>query len=224
MVAVVAVEGPPLLAAVRLVVGAVDVEHEPGRGRAGPAVDEQLGEQVLKRRGFVADPVVPARLAFGGVLEPVQRALAGQRRAVPAAAPELAGQEAEHGVAAQVVVIVQVLVAEGEADDALGHQRPDGVLGEPRVAVVGEAGGHAVEQAAVAADPPEQERPGVGRDRAAVERGGHFAALAALKSERDGFTLCRHRSSRAIAVKSFPKNNLTATGGRCLLHPVRNPG
>ena len=132
VVAVVAVEGPPLLAAVRLVVGAVDVEHEPGRGRAGPAVDEQLGEQVLKRRGFVADPVVLARLAFGGVLEPVQRALAGQRRAVPAAAPELAGQEAEHGVAAQVVVIVQVLVAEGEADDALGHQRPDGVLGEPR--------------------------------------------------------------------------------------------
>ena len=225
VVAVVAVEEAALLAAVHFIVGAVDVEHEAGRGRAGSGLDEQLGEQGLERPGVMADPVVPARLASSrGVFEPVQRTLAGQRRAVLAAALELAGEEAEHGVVAQVVVVVQILVAQGEAGDALGHERGNGVCGEARIAVVGEAAGDAVEQAAVPPDLPEQQRPRIGGDRPAVEGGRDFTTLTALKSERNDLTLCRHRSFPPVAVKFLGNNNLTSAGDRCLLHPVRNPG
>ena len=76
-------------------------------------------------------------------------------------APELPGEEAQDGVAAQVVVVVQILVSPlGQADDALGHERGNGVFDEARIAVVGEAVGDAVEHAAVPPDLPEQQRPG----------------------------------------------------------------
>ncbi len=89
--------------------------------------------------------------------------------AVPAAPLELAGEEPRDGVGAQMVVAVQILVAHGEADDALRHQRGKRVFDEARIPVVEEAGGDALEQARGSSDPVERERPGVGGDRAAVE-------------------------------------------------------
>ncbi len=117
----------------------------------------------------MADPVVAARLALGGVPEPVERALAGQCGAVAAGALDLAGDEPQDGIVAQLVVVVQILVAQGEADDALGDEGGEGVFGEARIPVVGEAGGDALEQARGSSDPAEQQRPGVGGDRAPVE-------------------------------------------------------
>ena len=159
-------EEAALLAAVDLDVGAVDVEDEARGRRAGPGLGEEDGEQVLERLGVVADPVVAARLPLGGVLDPVERALAGQCGAVPAGALDLAGDEPQDGIVAQLVVVVQILVAQGEADDALGDE---GVFGEARIPVVGEAGGDALEQARGSSDPAEQERRGIRGDRAAVE-------------------------------------------------------
>lgn len=172
----------------------------------------------------MADPAVPVRLSPGRVFEPVERALAGQGGAALAAGSGLVAEKARYGIVAQAVVIVQILEAEGEGHDALGYQRGDGVFGEPGVAVVGEAGGDAVEQVHRPPAFPEQQRSGVGGDRAAVERGRDFAAPAALKDERDGLTPCRHRSSLLVAAMFLYKNNLATTGGRCLLHPARNPG
>ena len=174
------------------------------RGTLRSSTRRQVGEQVLQRLRVVADPVVAAGFALGGVFEPVERA--------------------QDGIVAQMVVIVQVLVAEGEGHDALGHQRGDGVFGARRIAVVGEAGREAVEQLHRSPDLSEQQDPGVGSDRAAVERGRDFTALAALKSERDGRTLCWHRFLLCVAAMFLGNNNLATTGGRCLLHLVRNPG
>ena len=89
VVAVVAVEGAALLAAVHLVVRRVDVEHEPRRRQPSrPGLDEQFGEQRLERLGVMGDPVIPSRPPVPGcVLEAVQRALARQRRAAPCALP-----------------------------------------------------------------------------------------------------------------------------------------
>ena len=64
----------------------------------------------------------------------------------------------------------------------------------------------------------------VGGDRATIERGRHLPAPATLKSERNGLTLCRHRSSGAEAVKLLRHSNLTDPRGRCQLIAVSNSG
>ena len=62
------------------------------------------------------------------MLQPVQRRLAGQRRAVLAARLELADQRRHHRIVAQMIVIVEVLVAERQAEHALADQRRQAVL------------------------------------------------------------------------------------------------
>ena len=127
-------------------------------------------------------------------------------------------------VVPQIVVVVEVLVAQGDAGDALRQHGPQGVHPEPRVAVIGEARGHPVEEPDEAVDLPEQERSRVRRDRPAVERRGDPAALEPLKYEGWRLTMCWHRSSRVAAVKLLAQLNLAAPGGRCLFMGMRNPG
>jgi hypothetical protein len=67
-------------------------------------LEEELDEQALDRRRGVADLVVPAR-SKRRVLEPVQRALAGERRARLALRRELAGEDCQYRVVAQMIVI-----------------------------------------------------------------------------------------------------------------------
>ena len=182
--AVIAVKATALLAAVHLVVGRVDVQDEPRRRLAFPQLDEQLHEHRLQRVRIVIDPVIAARRAAAGrVFETLQRALAGQRRTALAASLERVGQQGQQRVSPQIVVVVQVLVAQGNAGDALRQQGPQGVNPEPGVAVIGEARGHPVEEPDKAVDLPQQQRSGVRRDRPAIECGGYPAALEPLKSE-----------------------------------------
>ena len=63
----------------------------------------------------MADLVV-ARGSDRRVLEPVERALAGERGAALAAAPQLAGSGREHRVMAQLVVVDEILIAQRDAD------------------------------------------------------------------------------------------------------------
>jgi len=195
-------EDPALLAAVHLVVGGVDVQHQPRRRLALPRVDEQLHEHRLQRIRIVLNPVVAAGLTAGRrMLETVQRALARQRRTALPAALELARQQGQQGVVPQIVVVVEVFVSQGNARNALRHQRPHRVFREPPVAVVREARRDSVEEPHEPVDLPKQQRPRVRRDRSAVERRGHPAALAPLKCEGKRLTLCWHRSSGVAAVK-----------------------
>jgi hypothetical protein len=62
-------------------------------------VEEEVDQQPFDRRGIVADLVIAVR-ADGGVLEPVERALAGERRATRPPRLELAGQHRHDRVAA----------------------------------------------------------------------------------------------------------------------------
>ena len=225
VVAVVAVKDPALLAAVHLIVRRVDVQHEPGRRLALPGVDERLQEHALQRVRVVLDPVVAARLAARGrVLETVQRALARQCRTALAASLQLAGQQRQQGVVPQLVVIVEILVPQGNAHDPLGHQCPHRVLRQTAVAVVREACGHPVHETERPVDLPEQQSSRVRRDPSTIERGRYPPAPTPLKCEGNGLTLCRHRSSGVVTVKFMGHMNLTAPGGRCLLVGVRNPG
>ena len=172
-------EEPALLMPVQRVVGGVEVEHDlPGRLRV--RLEEQVDEQRLDRRGVVADlPVAGGDLARQ--FEPVQRRLAGDRRAALAPRRELAGQHRHHRVVTEFVVIVQVLVAEGDAEHALADEGRDRVLDQPRVPRVAEASGEPANQIQSAIRRAEQQPSGVRRQRAAVELGDDGPAFDPCK-------------------------------------------
>jgi hypothetical protein len=127
----------PLLMPVQRVVGRIEIEDDRLR-RYAVRFEEEVHEQAFDRPGIVADLVVAARHQ-GRVLEPVERALAGEWRAIPAPGGELAGQRCQHRVMAQLVVIDQVLVAERDAEHSLRHHRLDRVLDLRRITPVGKA-------------------------------------------------------------------------------------
>ena len=70
-------EEAAFLVAVQRVVGGVEIEDDPAWRRL-VRVEEEVDEQALDRFAVMADFMV-ARGADRGVLEPVQRALAGER-------------------------------------------------------------------------------------------------------------------------------------------------
>ena len=70
----------------------------------------------------MADLVIARRLR-PAQLQPVERRLAGHRRAVLAPRLELARQHRHHRIVAQLVVVVEVLVAERDPEHPLADQR-----------------------------------------------------------------------------------------------------
>ena len=72
------------------------------------------------------------------MLEPVERALAGERGAVLTFGLELTGERREHRVVPELVVVNQILVTQCDAEHALGYHRLDRVLDLRLSAVVKE--------------------------------------------------------------------------------------
>jgi hypothetical protein len=75
----------------------------------------------------------------------------------------------QQGVPAQVVVIVEVLVAESQPVDALGHQLVDAVLHQRRGPVIREAGGKLLGDPGAAVDGSETPAAGAGGDGATIK-------------------------------------------------------
>ena len=148
-------------------------------------VEEEIDEQAFDRRRIVADLVIARR--FGAAqLQPVQRRFAGQRRTVRSLRLELAGQHRQHRVMPQFVVVVQVLVAERDADDALHHHGLDLVLHQFGGARVGEAGGEPLGQPDGTIGLAQQQGTGIRGDRAAVELATTARPSTAGNSNRAG--------------------------------------
>jgi hypothetical protein len=97
--------------------------------------------------------------AAAGQLQPVQRALAGQRFFQLA----LAAEQPQQRVGAQLLMIVEILVAQRQPVDALREHLGNPVLDPFRVAPVPEAGGQPVQQADTPAGLAQQQRPTVAR-------------------------------------------------------------
>ena len=145
-------------------------------GRPGVRLEEEVDEQRLDRRRVVAD--LPVAGGDGArQFEPVERRFARHRRAVAPTGREFARQNRHHRVVTKLVVIVQVLVAERDAEHALPDQRGDRMLDEPRVPRVLEASGKPADQIEPSVGGAEQQPAGVGRQRAAVELGHHRASF-----------------------------------------------
>jgi hypothetical protein len=155
------------------------------------SIEEQLDEEAFDGFGIVADLVVSR--GFGTAqFQPVQRRFAGQRRTVGSLRLQLAGQHGQNRIMPQFIVVVQILVAKGNADDALHHHGLDVVLNQPRCPGVGKAGGKALGQPDRPVGLAQQQGTGIRGDRAAVETGNHLAATQRGKFEQRRATLCRH--------------------------------
>jgi hypothetical protein len=169
-------------------------------------LQEQVDEQGFDGAAVVADLVIPAWLRLAE-FQPVQGALAGHRRAVPPPGRQLAGQDRHHRVVAQLVMVVQVLVAQGHGEHPLAHQGRHLVLDQLRPARVPEATGQPPDQIDRPVRGPQQQRAGVRRHRPAVKTRHHLTAFDACKSELIRVTLCRHRGVPVFCVKLFSQNN-----------------
>ena len=152
-------------------------------------LEEDVHEQPLDRARVMADAVVAAGFAHGRMLQPVQRRLAGQWRAVAAPGRELAGEDRQDRAMAELVVVDHDLMPERDAEDTLANQGGDVMLdplSHPRVA---EAGGEAADQVDGAVRRAEQQRARVRGDRATVEPRHHAPALDGCKLEQRRATL-----------------------------------
>jgi hypothetical protein len=219
---VIAVEEPTFLMAVQRVVGRVEIEGDL-LGRLGMRLQEQIDEQPLDRRPVVADLVI-ARGFRPAQFQPVQRRLAGHWRAVPAPRLKLTRQHRHHRVIPQLVVVVQVLVAERQAEHALADQRAHRMLDQHRRTRIAEAGREPIDQPDCSVRGAQQQRTGIRRDRPTIKRRDHAAPCDACKSKQIRATLCRHRGPPAKLVKSFSQNNFLRFSAPMHLPGVRDPG
>ena len=199
-------EEPAFLAAVQRIVGGVEVEDDL-LWRLGVGVEEQIDEQRLDRAPIDGDlPVTVARTAWR-MLQPVDGALAGQGRTPLAPRRQPVGPQRQDRIEANVVVVVDVLVAQRKANDALADQGAQGVDHPLRAARVTKAGRNPPAQPDGPVGLAQQQRPGIRRQRSAVKRRHHPPAGKAFELELVCATLRLHRTPLSEPGKSFSQNN-----------------
>ena len=192
-------EEPAFLLAVDRIVGGVEVEHDL-LGRPRMRIEEDVHEQRFQARRIAIDLVILLGVALRRVLQPVERALAGHRRTARALGLELAGQNREHRIVTQFVMIVEVVIAQSQAEHALADQGLDRVLEQPRIPTIRETGGHPRDQAEAAIQSPQKQRSRIRCDGSAIEPGHHFLALDGFKIEQRRGTLCLYRGTSETRV------------------------
>ena len=190
---VIAMEEPAFLMAVHQIVGGIQVEHDLPR-RPGVRLDEQIHQQPLDGRRIMADLVVAGRFR-PAQFQPVQRRLARHRRAVLPTRLELAGQHCHHRVMAQMVVVVQILVTQRDAEHALANKRPHTVFDQIPAPPIDEARRKPINQADRPIRCLQQHATGIRRDRPAIERSDDTTSSNACKVKLRCTTLCRHRGT-----------------------------
>jgi hypothetical protein len=193
------VEEAALLMPVQRVVSGVQVENDL-LGRPRVRLKKQVDEQPVDRRAVMADLVIARRLGRR-VLEAVQRALAGERRAILAPGGELASEGREHRVVPQLIVVNEILVTQRDPEHPLRHHRRHGVLDLRLGSVVKETRREPCRQADRPIGGAEQQSAGIRGDLAAVERGHHLTALDHFITEQVAGTLCRHRGTPLCQLK-----------------------
>ena len=140
-------------------------------------LDVEIHQQPVHRLGRVADLVIAAAAAYQ--FQPIQRAFAGQGLFHLA----LAAQNSEQRVDAQLLVVVQVLVAQCQTVNALRQHLFDRVLDQFLVAIVAETACQTPKQV----DPPlslaEKQRPAIARHVTCREPRLHTARKMGCKGE-----------------------------------------
>ena len=202
---VIAVEEPPLLLAVQRIIRRIEVENDPF-GRSRMRLQEQVDQEILYRHRIVADLVVARRRKLAQ-LQPVERRLAGHRCAVLAPRLKLARQHRHQRIAAQFVVVVEVLVAERDPKHPLADQRRDLVLDQVRPPLVVKARRKPLRHSDRPIRRSQKQRARFRRHQAGIECRFHSATFNGSKIKLFCATLCRHRGSFRISAKSLQHND-----------------
>ena len=121
------------------------------------------------------------------------------RRPAAVDVPALA-QQRQQPVPAQLVVVVEVLVAQADAQHALLHQPLHRMLDPFRPAMILEAPGQPPQDVRAPLHLPQHDPAGVARDLAAVENAHHVAPPQAVKFQFRCRTLRRHKAVRLPAL------------------------
>ena len=121
-------------------------------------------------------------------------------------------------------MVVQVFVAQCQAEDALSHQGLNLMLDIARVAPIDEAVGEATHQTDAPVDLSQQQRASVRGDVPAVETGHHRTPLDRFKFEQLRRTLCLHRGAPRIVEISLLHNDSLRFSAPMHLPRLRNPG
>ena len=161
----------------------------------------------VRRDAAVAIPGGVFRLAQ---LQPVQRARTRQR-ATPVSLPgplrpgrvRFADHQCHQAVAAQRVVIVQILVAQRDPVDPLRHQIRQRVLDLPGLAIIRTAARDPVHQPQPPVHLAQQDAAAVRRQPTAVKTAHHFAAPEGVKFKLRQRTLCAQGTSLSRLCKSL---------------------
>jgi hypothetical protein len=189
---------------VHRIVGRIEIEDDLLR-RALMRVQEQLDQQPLDGNRIVTDLVVARRLQ-PAQFQPVQRRLAGNRRTVLAPRCQLARQHRHHRVMAQLVVVIEVLIAKRDPKYPLRQQGDHLMLDQRLAPCVVEAPGKPLRQLDRAIGRPKKQRPRIRGDRPAIEAAHNFASFNSCKSKQIRATLCPHRGAPRIARKTLLHN------------------
>ena len=108
---------------------------------------------------------------------------------------------------AQMIVVIEVLIAQRNAMDALPDQGRYRVLDQFRPPSIGKASRKAIDEPQHSISLPQQQRTRIRRDRAAIKIGHNFVALDPRKFELLCATLCRHRGVPESEAKLLLHNN-----------------
>lgn len=170
-------------------------------------LNEEVDKQRLHRIAVYGELVVAVFGIRRCVLQPVERRLSRQHRTIGAPRFELARKQTQHRIMAQLVMVVQVLIAERNAMHALRNQRFQAVLYLILIAAIAETGRGTTRQADAPVDLPHQQSAGVRGQHAAIERSCDFATPKGFKLELPRVTVCRHRLALQNQLKCLLQNN-----------------
>jgi hypothetical protein len=229
---VIAVKEAAELMAMQRVVGGIHIQDH-ARRRHHVLLQEGLhqkglqGVQVGHNLFVAAGGVGPHR----GEFEAVERTLARQRFAAVALAQALAAlgivlgdQHGHEGVMPQLVVVVEIFVAQAQTEDALLDQFGQGVFDEVRVAAICETAGKLFDKTKLGFDLPQQQSARIGGDLAAIKATHHRARTQVLEKQLRLPTLCHSKTAPSLRRNAFDTQTFTSRRAVLFLLSVRNAG
>src|SRR3974377_889188 len=201
--------------AVNWIVSRVEVQDDPIR-RINMSLKEQLDEELLDGPCVTSDFLVPAPLvgADWTQFQAVERALAGQSLTLVSLPDSrltgrihLSHDSCQQGIAPQIIMVIEVFIAQSQGVNPLSDEMLKRVLDEFRVTVVSEAGGKLTDDGGDFLGLAEQQAAAVRGDVAAVERRENLTSSQDGEIQVDCVGLIdwddRPRCSRSLALASL---------------------
>jgi hypothetical protein len=206
---VVAVKETAQLMPVQRIVGRVQIQHD-RLARLGGERQKRIDKPVFQLPMPRRDLLIAAlrRSSHRRQFQAIERAFAGQRLAtvtridaILARRVGLADQDRQQWIGTQPVVVVEVFIAQRQAEDTLLEQLFDRVFDLLGVTVIVETSRQPGQQTAPRLDLPQQQRTSVRADRATVESGRDLPRCQGMKFKREIGTLCLHRAASLRLAK-----------------------